>query len=109
MKKLIGLLLLVLLVGCGNVQEDLESHLETMKTHAETRTDLEGYINDLKAFNTFLESVEDNKYSDYVKTQLEANNTRIEALETKDVELITDSSFLQAKAIQLYEELKESE
>jgi hypothetical protein len=112
MKKMLFVLVLIFLVGCGNkdYSQDIDDHVEKMKTHAESAAaDREGYIEDLKAFNEFLDTIDDEKYEEYVKKQKEANKMRLEALETDNSDLITESSLLQATALQIYDKLKESE
>lgn len=109
MKKLLFVVLLIL-VGCGSVDiGSIDEHLESIKAHAETAgADQEGYINELESFNEFLEGINDEDYQEYISVQIEANNMRIEALETDNSDLITSSSLKQAQALQILDKLKES-
>lgn len=109
MKKLLVVGLLFLgLFGCSSEVsiEEIETHVDKIKTHAETAgTNEEGFLEDLQAFNEYLEDVE-SEFKEYAEIQIEANNMRIEGLTNKDNELISDSSWKQAEALQILDEIK---
>lgn len=110
--KRVLILALIVLVGCTNKVDasEIYSYIDVSEDYAEIAgSDREGYINHLKDFNEYLEGIKDNNYSNYVQLQIEANNMRIEALESKNSDLITESSFKQAKALLILESIRESE
>ena len=114
MKKLLsGLIILLLLVGCGiqtsvDVTE-IDAHVERLKQHAETQSDFEQYKADLEEFNNYLKGIDNEKYQEYIEVQIEANNMRIEGIEEMDSDLITESSFKQAHALDILEQIKEAQ
>lgn len=112
MKKIVIVLMVVLLAACGNSVDasQIDEQINIMKAHAETAgTDREGYMSTLKEFNEYLETIEDKDYEEYVTIQMEANNMRYKGLENDDSDLISDSAWKQAQALQILDEIRESE
>lgn len=116
MKKILALiLLLTLLVACGN--EDL--NIEKMNNYI---NDIQKYSNDLllggngieelketiDSYNRELKSIEtkNDLESQFIDYQLAANKLRIDGITSDDGDMITESSKLQYYAIMLLEEMK---
>lgn len=110
MRKLLLVVVAMLFLGaCGNSVglDEINSHISKMKEHAETAgSNPEQYMEDIKEFNLILENVNDD-LKRYAETQIEANNMRLEGLKNNNTELISDSTWIQAKALQILDELKE--
>lgn len=115
MKKLSVIVLTILLgislFGCNDSSDNIgviESELQVIKEYAETtRGDYNEYIKVLEDFTELLTSIDDTDLSSYIDLQIEANSMRIEGLVTRDPEIISESSWKQAEALQVFEEIKE--
>lgn len=98
--------IVLVLAACSNKVNngDIDSYIAKMKEYAETgSSNKESYIEELEEFNEFLSKIEDESYAEYVKLQLEANNMRIEGLKTNNADLISESSWKQAQALEVLE------
>jgi hypothetical protein len=69
--------------------------------------DLEEFKKDNESFNTYLKDIAENEYESYISAQLKANKIRLQAVVSKDMELVTKSSELQNTANNLLWEIKE--
>lgn len=112
MKKImIVVLFLVGLTGCGNdvTLDEIDNYVNEIKVNAESAADdKEGYKDVIQEFNEYLKNA-DGKFEEYADAQIEANTLRLEGLNKDDNELISESSWKQAEALQILDELKESE
>lgn len=106
------LLISVILAGCGvnsSVDiEEIEDRVSDIKDFAESGfVDIEGFRDAIDDFDIFLKGIDDENLSKYIDAQLKANEKRRIGLKEMDGELITESSLLQAQALQILEDVKQ--
>lgn len=109
-KALLVLIGVIILSACSAntnaTMSEIDEYVEKLRQHSETLSDFEQYKADLEEFNSYLGGIKEKEYKDYVKIQIEANIMRIAGIEKMDSKLITDSSFKQAQALDILEEIK---
>lgn len=111
MKKYLLLLGLLFVVGFNSDDvniDEIHNYIEDIKEYAEINRASEEYVPTLQAFNDYLDNITHEELQEYIDVQIEANNMRIEGLQKDDADLITESSFKQAKALEILYQLEES-
>lgn len=116
MKRLICVLMVVslLMVGCGSVKLDFDNDIENVRQHtiafATGGGDITDFSEDIADFNAKLDEVntKDERINAFIEAQRKANELRLEGFRDMDYDKINESTGYQARALEIYYDIKDA-